>query len=261
MSTSFATTADGTRIAYDAVGEGLPLVLLHGGWVEDRRAWHDYGYVERLGSRFRLLVIDARGHGESDRPTTVEAYAAGRICEDVLAVLNAERVHRASVWGWSYGGSIALQLATTAPYVDHVDRVVLGGVVLGRWLTREIVDPMLRTLQDLADAKAKGAIDDLPMHDVKKDFGRRADIAVATAACQAMLDWPVVEPESLRRPAMFYTGSAYLYAMDLLTPYKERLAKAGASWIVLDGLDHRGEFEAIDRALPECVSFLTRGDA
>jgi pimeloyl-ACP methyl ester carboxylesterase len=261
MSTSFASSADGTRIAYDAVGEGPPLVLLHGGWVEDRRAWHEHGYVERLRSRFRLFVIDARGHGESGRPTSVEAYAASRICEDVLAVLNAEDASRASVWGWSYGGSIALQLATTAPYVDRVDRVALGGVVLGKWLTKEIVEPMLTTLQTLADAKAKGEIDDLPMHDMKKDFGRRADIAVARAACQAMLDWPVVEPESLRCPALFYTGSAYLYAMERLTPYAERLEKVGARWLVIDGLDHRGEFEAIDRVLPDCVAFLSGSEA
>lgn len=51
MSTSFTTSLDGLRIAYDVTGAGTPIVLLHGGG-HTRQNWHSAGYVERLKRDF-----------------------------------------------------------------------------------------------------------------------------------------------------------------------------------------------------------------
>src|SRR6185369_7846118 len=68
MSTSFVISPDGTRIAYDATGEGSAIILLHGGW-QTRQNWHNVGYVEQLKNNFKVIAIDIRGNGESDNPT------------------------------------------------------------------------------------------------------------------------------------------------------------------------------------------------
>jgi len=254
MSTpSFAKSPDGTRIAYEAVGNGPTLVLLHGGFVQDRRAWTQAGYVDRLNGAFRLLVIDLRGHGESDRPHATEMYVADKLCADVLAVLDTESIERAHVWGYSFGAGVALQLAAVG---SRIDRVVVAGAVLGRWLTVGAAQRAIQDLQVVAAAKQRGEIDSLPVHEMQKDFARKADLDVASATYRAMVTWPVIDAASVRRPTFFYAGSLNPLGVATITSHEAGLRKVGARWNILDGLDHEGELEAIDRVLPLCVEFL-----
>ncbi len=58
---------EGVRIFYEVVGDGPPLVLQHGMMMSLRR-WSMAGYVDALKSKYRLILIDARGHGQSDKP-------------------------------------------------------------------------------------------------------------------------------------------------------------------------------------------------
>jgi pimeloyl-ACP methyl ester carboxylesterase len=104
----------GVRISYDAVGEGDPLVLLHG-WSCDRTWWEHSGYVEDLGIDHRILNIDQRGHGASDKPHEPSAYAQDLVVGDVLAVVDAERVERFAIWGLSYGGWVGFMTADGQP--------------------------------------------------------------------------------------------------------------------------------------------------
>jgi len=63
----------GVRIHYELEGEGPPLILLHG--LSEDLAWcRDYGYVESLKNDYKLILIDARGHGASDKPHNPDAY-------------------------------------------------------------------------------------------------------------------------------------------------------------------------------------------
>src|SRR5687767_6855120 len=81
----FVTSKDGTKIAYDVAGSGPVVILLHGGG-QDRRVWHQGGYVARLAKEFTVVSIDLRGAGQSEAPKTESAYAVERINEDILAV-------------------------------------------------------------------------------------------------------------------------------------------------------------------------------
>ncbi len=103
-------TRDGVEIAYEVQGEGAPLVLLEGlGYGR----WMWRYQVPDLPSRFRLLMVDNRGIGNSTplaAPYTVEAFA-----RDALAVLDAEGVEQAHVLGVSMGGFIAQAMAALAP--------------------------------------------------------------------------------------------------------------------------------------------------
>ena len=63
-----AVAADGISIAYEDLGRGEPLVLLHGA-TENSESWHEAGYVDQLLRRGRrLILIDCRGHGRSGKP-------------------------------------------------------------------------------------------------------------------------------------------------------------------------------------------------
>jgi len=86
---------------------GPPVVLLHAGGM-DGRMWHPV--VERLEDRYWLIVPDMRGHGTTPMPTAPYSDV-----EDILGVLDDLNVEQAAFAGCSFGGRVALQLATAAP--------------------------------------------------------------------------------------------------------------------------------------------------
>jgi pimeloyl-ACP methyl ester carboxylesterase len=92
----------GARISYDVVGEGRPLMLLHG-WCCDRSWWIEPGYVGELSRDHRLVLVDIHGHGASDTPHEAAAYAADAVTGDVFAVADAEGLDPFAIWGQSYG--------------------------------------------------------------------------------------------------------------------------------------------------------------
>jgi len=103
-------TINGTTLAYDVVGDGPPLLLIHGSWGE-RQTW---GFVlPGLGESFRVISYDRRGHGESAGDPT-----AGTIDDDVAdaaALIEALDAAPANVVANSYGSIIALRLAAEHP--------------------------------------------------------------------------------------------------------------------------------------------------
>jgi pimeloyl-ACP methyl ester carboxylesterase len=94
---------------------GPPVLLLHAGGM-DGRMWRPL--VERLEDRYWLVVPDLRGHGTTPLPPGEYADV-----DDVLAVLDDLKIERVPVVGCSFGGRVALQLATAAP--ERVSALVL----------------------------------------------------------------------------------------------------------------------------------------
>jgi pimeloyl-ACP methyl ester carboxylesterase len=80
-------TNSGMRIHFEAVGAGPMLVLQHG-FSTGKDHWHGAGYVRELRDAYRLVLIDARGHGQSDRPHDPAAYSFQAMAADVIAVLD-----------------------------------------------------------------------------------------------------------------------------------------------------------------------------
>lgn len=117
-------TSGGVRISYEAVGDGRPLMLLHG-WCCDRSWWTEPGYVDELRSDHRLVIVDIRGHGASDKPHEAAAYTSDALTGDVFAVAEAEGLDLFAMWGQSYGGWIAWMTAAAAP--PRIPAIVTSG--------------------------------------------------------------------------------------------------------------------------------------
>ena len=100
----------GVRIAWESSGTGDPVLFLHGlgGSLLDWEA-----QVEAFSPKYRVIRLDVRGHGSSDKPGG--KYEVEQFTSDAIAVLRAAGVGRAHVVGISMGGMIALQLAVDAP--------------------------------------------------------------------------------------------------------------------------------------------------
>jgi pimeloyl-ACP methyl ester carboxylesterase len=107
----------GGELAYDDVGNGPPVVLLHGAFM-DRRAWDPQ--LPELTSRFRVIRYDIRPFGESTSPE--KPY---RLTADLLQVLDHLRIDRAHLIGHSLGGQLAIDFALA--HAPRVASLVLVG--------------------------------------------------------------------------------------------------------------------------------------
>jgi pimeloyl-ACP methyl ester carboxylesterase len=122
--TTALAQSDGARIAYETRGDGPPLVLVHG-LAYDRFGWGRL--PDLLAERFRVVLVDNRGVGESDAPEG--PYTVAQLAGDVLAVLDDAGIERTSLLGVSLGGYIAQELALTAP--QRLERLILCSAAPG----------------------------------------------------------------------------------------------------------------------------------
>ena len=121
MSALLVTLGDGCRIAYRLDGpEGAPVLVLSSSLGASAGMWEPQ--LGALRSRFRVLRYDTRGHGGSDVPPG--ATSMDRLGRDVLELLDALGIERASFCGLSMGGMIGQWLGVRAP--DRIDRIVLA---------------------------------------------------------------------------------------------------------------------------------------
>jgi pimeloyl-ACP methyl ester carboxylesterase len=111
----------GVKVGYEVFGEGEPAVVLAPVWpIVNSRAWK--AQVPYLARQFKVIAIDPRGHGRSDRPQTPAAYADTEFVADTVAVMDACHVDRAVIVGISASGW--LSLLTAALYPERVLGVV-----------------------------------------------------------------------------------------------------------------------------------------
>jgi len=118
-------SSQGIRIYYQPEGQGAPLVLQHG-WSDSLESWYEFGYVNALQSDSQLVLVDARGHGHSEKPHDPEAYAIPCFTADVVAVLGALALAQVHFFGYSMGGWIGFGMAKHVAARIHT--LILGGM-------------------------------------------------------------------------------------------------------------------------------------
>ncbi|MDQ6882836.1 MAG: alpha/beta hydrolase [Candidatus Dormibacteraeota bacterium] len=106
-----ATAIDGTRLHYRVAGSGPPIVLVGGKTSTIEGAW--WRYVPVLAQELRVIALDNRGTGESDRPDI--PYSTAMLADDALTVLRACGEDSAHWFGLSLGGMIVQQVALRHP--------------------------------------------------------------------------------------------------------------------------------------------------
>lgn len=102
---------DGARLAYRELGEGRPLVLIHGYFSTAYVNWIRYGHAALIAGRgVRLIMPDLRGHGDSARPHDPAAYPADVLAEDGLALIAHLGLTDYDLGGYSLGGRTTVRM-------------------------------------------------------------------------------------------------------------------------------------------------------
>jgi pimeloyl-ACP methyl ester carboxylesterase len=171
---------DSLDLAYFDDGDpaGEPVLLIHGFASSASVNWVYPGWLRTLGDTgYRVIAIDNRGHGASDKPHDPEAYHPTSMAGDAAALLNHLGLPDAHVMGYSMGARISAFLAIEHP--DRVRSLVFGGLGIGMCDGVGDWDP-------IADALLAPSLDDVS-HDRGRMFRAFADQTgsdrMALAAC------------------------------------------------------------------------------
>ncbi|MEM9634199.1 MAG: alpha/beta hydrolase [Pseudomonadota bacterium] len=145
---------DGVRIAYLDEGQGDPILLIHGFASNKQVNWEYPGWVKLLvEDGRRVIAIDNRGHGESQKFYDPAAYGAPIMAEDARRLLDHLEIESADVMGYSMGARISAFLTLNHP--DRVKRAIFSG--LGYGMVAGVGDP-----EPIASALEADRIQDVP---------------------------------------------------------------------------------------------------
>lgn len=200
-STSAIARVNGIDLAYQLLGAGSPLVLLHGG----------FGSVEMFGPNVELLAagrrvigVDLQSHGRSpvaDRPMHFETMA-----DDIAALIKELKLDRAAIMGFSLGGAVALRTAIQHP--ELVERLVLVSTVFkrGGWY------PEMTAGMDAMGPHTAEPLKRSPMYEAYVQIAPRKEdwpvlVTQLTTALKIDYDWSA-EVARLPMPVMIVVGDA-----------------------------------------------------
>jgi len=242
----------GVQIVYDDVGEGPPVLLLHG-FASDRITnWRRPGWYRTLTDAGRRVIApDLRGHGESGTPHDPAAYGRETMVGDVLRLLDRRSIHRVDVVGYSMGAQVAAQLLVDHP--DRVNAVVLGGADAA--VLRDAPNQ-----ESIAEAlEAPGADDvDHPAGRWFRGFAERqdGDLDALAAAMRAFSSFDLDRLAAVAAPVLVVAGGDDRIAEDpitlasrfpngesLVVPDRDHMTTVGDPGFrdaVVDFLDRRG---------------------
>lgn len=231
----------GVRIHYEVAGaaEGIPLVLQHG-FTSNLNRWIEAGYAARLEERFRLLLVDARGHGESDKPTRPEDYDWRSRVLDLVAVMQDAGVETAHLWGYSMGGQIAQSALVYAP--QRFRSVTFGGA----------------SPYGAKDSAITVAFEQF-WEQVQANPGADREAWRAAFVHSRRFGGAVQALRTTRVPVLMYAGTDDAGPHRGLTEYT---SKHEARHFTLPGKDHRGAmYDSAEEVVPRVTAFIDEVEA
>ena len=113
----------GVRIHYLDEGTGEPVLLIHGYTMTAARQWGDPGIIKGLSDHYRVIALDVRGHGQSDKPHDPKAYGI-EMAEDAMRLLDHLKIRKAHIVGYSMGSFLTVELLRIHP--DRFITATLG---------------------------------------------------------------------------------------------------------------------------------------
>ncbi|HEX7815121.1 alpha/beta fold hydrolase [Dyella sp.] len=124
----YFTAPDGVRLAYRELGQGRPLVLIHGFFSTATVNWLRYGHAAKIASRgYRVIMPDLRGHGDSAKPHDTAAYPPDVLASDGFALIEHLGLGEYDLGGYSLGARTSMRMLV---HGASPARAILGGMGL-----------------------------------------------------------------------------------------------------------------------------------
>lgn len=202
MTTEHFESFDGTRLALHRVGEGRPLVLLHGLFSSAEMNWIKWGHAERIAAEgYEVLMLDFRVHGQSEAPHAPEAYPKGVLVKDVVALVEHLGLIDYDLAGFSLGARTSIHAVATGSLSPR--RLILGGMGvdgLSEWQKRAA---FFKRVIDEFDAIPKGDPAYFSMQFLKS---QKVDRTAARLLLDSMEDLDLAELGNIDCPTLVVCG-------------------------------------------------------
>lgn len=233
--------SNGVKLFFKDEGTGQPVVLVHGYLANHDNQWFKPKIAQALLAKgYRVVALDSRGHGQSEKPLGEENYGA-EMSEDVVRLLEHLRIAKAHVVGYSMGSWVVQKLAADHPGLVHT--LTVGGA---GWLTL-VEQQAVNLLADQLDRLASG--DPNAGTFLKGKIGK-LDLPTVPNEARALRDagrgvgkLSVSEPEARAYPGPML---GLIGADDTFKPSMDALHKLQPAMelVVVDG-DHLSAYEQV----------------
>lgn len=243
--------SDGVKIRYVAEGNGEPVILIHGFAANVEMMWRMSGTLAQLAEHHRVIALDCRGHGQSDKPHEPEKYGVNMV-QDVARLMDHLKIEKAHLVGYSMGGAITLKFATLYP-----DRVISAIPCGFGWVRPSDVDAKGHLSALVDSLESGGGFDPLiqalippdepqPTPDQMRGLNQMLlmmnDAKALAAVARGIRELGIEEKDlaRLKAPTLVIIGSK-----DTLKPDADRLAKArpDVQVKILEGDNHMTTFQ------------------
>jgi pimeloyl-ACP methyl ester carboxylesterase len=270
---------NGIDIHYESHGEGPPFILSHG-YMGSLDNWREQ--VAPFSARYRFIVYDTRGHGETTAPTDQNQYSLERdYVADKLALLDHLGVQQAYVGGLSMGGMITQAFALKHP--SRVKALLLFDTGPGMGMMREPtqraafdqmrnmmaqlartrgMDAIVNAIRNSPAARAMGVEGSTPPDPIRRfvDGIRRMSVDGYLGGAKAMQDWDgsLDRLQELKAPTLVLVGEQD----TLLEPSREMHRRiAGSRFVLLRGAGHGTNMWRPDAFVEQTLAFLVDVEA
>jgi pimeloyl-ACP methyl ester carboxylesterase len=253
---------NGVKIHYEVEGQGPSLILQHG-FGGSTTSWYGPDYAHELSKDYRLIMVDARGHGKSDKPHSSEAYRADIIAKDYTAILDALKLDKASYFGYSMGGAIGFQCIARYA-LPRFDSLIIGGASpYGDVLDadkeegRERLDALRMSVLHGMEYYLVNFLEKMtgPLPKVARDQRLASDPSALLAIAEAISTWPSAQDilPSINIPIMVFCGE-----LDPRFPNVQKCITSipTATFLSLSGEDHVQVQNDVKGVLAHVKTFL-----
>lgn len=125
VNSGYYTSFDSTKIYYEVSGKGKPVLLVHG-FIVNSNSWKNAAiYKDLLKDGYKVILLDMRGNGQSDKPHNEEAYAHDAEAKDITGLMTYLKIKKYSVVGYSRGSIITARLLLRD---KRIANAVIGGM-------------------------------------------------------------------------------------------------------------------------------------
>jgi pimeloyl-ACP methyl ester carboxylesterase len=239
----------------DGNSNGIP-VILHTGGAGDMNMWRFAGYVKGLSRNFKVILIDHRGRGKSDKPLKLEDHKLDCYVSDIVRLMNNLQIVKSAFWGYSDGARVGFTLGSRYP--DRINALIASGNY-GVWNPPKEDQALIRSLRK---SGTEALISELERSEglktpepIRSNLLETPSSEIFALNEEAWLKWrdDKLVSDSFNTPTLFING-------EIEDPNRqaEKLAEKipNSKAITLRGLGHLGAFIHSELVLPIATKFL-----